>query len=41
MLQQQSVNIHQISQNRAEQLGYYRFLENEKVTLSELEGMGI
>lgn len=36
MLQQQSVNIRQISQNRAEQVGYYRFLENEKVTVSEL-----
>ena len=31
----QSVNIRQISQNRAEQVGYYRFLENEKVTVSE------
>lgn len=36
MRQQQSVNIRQISQNRAEQVGYYRFLENEKVTVSEL-----
>lgn len=36
MLQHQSVNIRQISQNRAEQVGYYRFLENENVTLSEL-----
>lgn len=36
MLQQQSVNIRQISQNRAEQVGYYRFLENENVTVSEL-----
>lgn len=32
----QSVNIRQISRNRAEQVGYYRFLENENVTLSEL-----
>lgn len=36
MLQRQSVNIRQISQNRAEQVGYYRFLENENVTISEL-----
>jgi hypothetical protein len=36
MRQHQSVNIRQISQSRAEQVGYYRFLENEKVTLSEL-----
>ena len=34
--QHQSVNIRQISQNRAEQIGYYRFLENESVTVSEL-----
>lgn len=32
----QSVNIRQISQNRSEQVGYYRFLENERVTQSEL-----
>ena len=32
----QSVNIRRISQNRAEQVGYYRFLENERVTTSEL-----
>ena len=32
----QSVNIRQISRNRAEQVGYYRFLENENVTVSEL-----
>jgi hypothetical protein len=32
----QSVVIRQISRNRAEQIAYYRFLENEKVTLSEL-----
>lgn len=36
MLQHQSVNIRQISQNRAEQVGYYRFLGNENVTVSEL-----
>ena len=34
--QHQSVNIRQISDNRAEQVGYYRFLENENVTVSEL-----
>lgn len=36
MGEHQSVNIRQISRNRAEQVGYYRFLENENVTLSEL-----
>lgn len=36
MGQHQSVNIRQISKNRAEQVGYYRFLENENVTVSEL-----
>lgn len=36
MLKHQSVNIRQISQNRAEQVGYYRFLGNENVTVSEL-----
>jgi hypothetical protein len=36
MQQHQSVNIRQISQNRAEQVGYYRFLENPNVTMSEL-----
>ena len=36
MREQQSVNIRQISQNRAEQIGYYRFLGNENVTVSEL-----
>jgi Transposase DDE domain len=36
MLQYQSVNIRQISRNRAEQIGYYRFLENSSVTVSEL-----
>jgi hypothetical protein len=30
------VNIRQISQTRAEQVGFYRFLDNENVTLSEL-----
>lgn len=34
--QHQSVNIRQISRNRAEQVGNYRFLENENVTVSEL-----
>jgi hypothetical protein len=36
MQQHQSVNIRQISINRAEQVGYYRFLENSSVTVSEL-----
>jgi Transposase DDE domain len=36
MAQQQSVNIRKISRNRAEQVGNYRFLENENVTISEL-----
>lgn len=36
MSQAQSVNIRAMSRNRAEQVGYYRFLENEKVTISEL-----
>jgi Transposase DDE domain len=36
MQQKQSVNIRAISQSRAEQVSYYRFLENENVTLSEL-----
>lgn len=31
-----SVSIRQISRNRAEQVGYYRFLENENVTVGEL-----
>jgi len=34
--QHQTVVIRQISRNRAEQIGYYRYLENEQVTLSEL-----
>lgn len=36
MQRHQSVNIRAISRNRAEQVGYYRFLENEKVSLGEL-----
>ena len=32
----QSVNIRKISNNRAEQVAYYRFLENSGVTISEL-----
>jgi Transposase DDE domain len=32
----QSVNIRKISNNRAEQVAYYRFLENSDVTISEL-----
>jgi DDE family transposase len=36
MRQHQSVNIRQISRNRAQQVGYYRFLENENVTVAEL-----
>ena len=32
----QSVNIRKISKNRAEQVAYYRFLENSDVTISEL-----
>lgn len=34
--QHQSVNIRAISRNRAEQVGYYRFLENENVRVGEL-----
>ena len=34
--QHQTVIIRQISRNRAEQIAYYRYLENEQVTLSEL-----
>ncbi|MEH2072865.1 MAG: hypothetical protein V7K57_00335 [Nostoc sp.] len=34
--QHQSINIRQISLNWAEQMGYYWFLENKNVTLSEL-----
>lgn len=36
MEKHQSVSIRQISRNRAEQVGYYRFLENENVTIGEL-----
>jgi len=36
MCQQQSVNIRQVSQSRAEPVGSYRFLENEAVSISEL-----
>lgn len=32
----QSVSIRQISRNRAEQVAYYRFLQNENVTVGEL-----
>lgn len=32
----QSLSIRQISKNRAEQVAYYRFLENENVTVGEL-----
>ncbi|WP_448603287.1 hypothetical protein, partial [Thermoleptolyngbya sp.] len=32
----QSVNIRHISQDWAEQMGYYRFLGNEQVSVSEL-----
>lgn len=36
MSREQSVNIRAISCNRAEQVGYYRFLENQKVSVAEL-----
>lgn len=36
MSQAQSVNIRAMSRNRAEQVGYYRLLENENVSVSEL-----
>jgi hypothetical protein len=36
MVEYQSVNIRQISKNRAEQIANYRFLENDNVTISEL-----
>jgi hypothetical protein len=36
MSQAQSVNIRAMSRNRAEQVGYYRFLENQNVSVSEL-----
>ena len=32
----QSFSIRQISKNRAELVGYYRFLENKNVTVGEL-----
>ena len=32
----QTVVIRKISRNRAEQIAYYRYLENEQVTLGEL-----
>jgi hypothetical protein len=34
--QHQSIVIQQISRNRAEQMAYYRYLENEQVSVSEL-----
>ena len=36
MSREQSVNIRAMSSNRAEQVGYYRFLENPKVSVTEL-----
>lgn len=36
MCAHESVNIRQISASRAEQVGYYRFLENEAVSVTEL-----
>lgn len=36
MEKHQSVSIRQISKNRAEQVGYYRFLENKNVRVGEL-----
>lgn len=36
MCAHESVNIRQISASRAEQVGYYRFLENEAVSVGEL-----
>lgn len=36
MARKQSVNIRAMSDNRAEQIGYYRFLNNENVMVSEL-----
>jgi len=32
----QTIVIQQISRNRSEQIAYYRYLENEQVTISEL-----
>lgn len=36
MVAHQAVNIRSLSRNRAEQVGYYRFLENENVSRGEL-----
>lgn len=36
MCEQQSVNLRQLSQSRAEQVGYSRFFENEAVRIREL-----
>lgn len=36
MQDHQSVNIRALSRNRAEQVGYYRFLDNDNVSLCEL-----
>lgn len=36
MSREQSVNIRTMSQSRAEQVGYYRFLDNENVRVSDL-----
>ena len=36
MSREQSVNIRAMSSHRAEQVGYYRFLDNENVMVSEL-----
>ena len=36
-----TVNIRKISKNRAEQVGYYRFLQNDNVAIEELSsGLG-
>lgn len=40
MSRAQSVNIRAMSRNRAEQVGYYRFLENQNVSVSELVKSG-
>lgn len=40
MSQGQTVNIQAMSRNRAEQVGYYRFLDNKKVKVSELVKSG-
>ena len=36
MSREQSVTIRALSSNRAEQVGYYRFLENPNVSVTEL-----